>query len=130
MTAATEERREHWPKDSDFFVRLEKHMLKEEMREEQDGKKFKAGEERMDKIEQDLRPLRSMYYAVLGSGGVASLLLMTLLFIYSSDREQAKELQQAIYRQGIAIEKLIHSHTELERDYRRDIERVEKALTK
>jgi sensor c-di-GMP phosphodiesterase-like protein len=124
------ERREHWPKDNDFFTRLERHMIAEELRENAENDKFSAGEKRMEQIERDLRPLRSMYHAVIGSGGVAALLLATVLFIYNNDREQTKELQQAIYRQGVAIERLILSHAELERDYRRDIERVEKAVKK
>ncbi len=124
------ERREHWPKDAEFFLKVDRHMMLEEVRQKVEEEKFKQGEDRMQKIEEDLRPLKSMYYAVLGSAGVGTLLLLTLLYIYTRDRADADVMQQAIYKQGMAIEKLMQSHQELERDYRRDISRVEQEFEK
>lgn len=124
------ERREHWPKDAEFFQKVDRHMLVEELRQKLEEEKFKQGDERMQRIEEDLRPLKSMYYAVLGSAGVGTLLLLTLLYIYTRDRADADVMQQAIYKQGMALEKLMQSHQALERDYRRDISRVEQGLDK
>jgi hypothetical protein len=94
-----------------------------------------ANAERMERIEADLRPLRAMYYAVIGAGGVASMLLATLLYIYTADKGAITEMQmsirqaqEAIIKQGGAMEKLLLMHQELERDVRRDVERVEKSI--
>jgi hypothetical protein len=118
----SEERRQNWPTsvDTEFWQRLNNHMLKEELREKMDAN-------RLDAIESDLQPLKKMYWAVIGSGGVLGFLLMTLLFIYNADRETIKGMQEILYKQGTAIEKLIQSHGELEKDYRRDIERIERS---
>jgi hypothetical protein len=92
---------------------------------------------RMQVIEGDLAPLKKMYWAVVGSGAVGVLLLAVLVYVYQSDRGAAKDMAQAqaemvksLHIQGTAIEKLLISHQELEKDYRRDYERVEKQLEK
>lgn len=103
-------------------------MYLEEMREREDNKKFDEGEKRMARIEEDLRPLKAMYYAVLGCGGVGTFLLMTLLYIYQTDKNDSKQMQEAIYKIATTTEKLVVSHQELEKDYRRDIGRIEKEI--
>ena len=115
------DRRLSWPPGvtPEFWQQLQNHMIKEEVREQMDAN-------RLDTIEKDLQPLKKMYWAVLGSGGVLGFLLMTLLFVYTEDRDTIKSMQAALYKQGTAIEKLILSHGELEKDYRRDIERIER----
>lgn len=105
--------------------RLLNHLALEEAREKSDHEKFERGEARMDKIEQDLRPLNKMFWAVIGSAGVGVALLATVLWIYNNDREQASQMQHVLYEQGAAIKMLLQSHAELERDYRRDIQRLE-----
>lgn len=109
-----EERRQFWPKDPEFFVKLEQHMLLEEQREAEGDRKFEEGAERMAKIEEDLQPLKKMYYAVVGSGSVMVLLLGTLLFIYGEDKERLMRMQEVLYKQGTAIEVLIKAHETLE----------------
>ncbi len=116
-------------------ARLIKHMLVEEEREKAELDKFSAGEARMARIEKELQPLNKMYYAVIGSGAVAFFLLATLLFIYKTDRANVDDMrktsdsmQQAIYEQGAAIKMMLQSHQELEKDFRRDVARIEKEL--
>ena len=94
--------------------RLIRHLMLEELRDQSEASKFKAGEERMDRIEKDLRPLNALYYAVLGSGGVAAMLLATLLYIYSSDKADFKSMQEVLYTQGKVLERLMQSHSNLE----------------
>jgi hypothetical protein len=124
------DRRDNWPPntDSEFWARLDKHIALEEEREKQDEARFKAGAARMQEIEKDLRPLKQLYWAVIGSGGVAALLLGTLLFIYRSDKADLKAMQEILYKQGTAIELLIKSHQELEKDMRREVSRVDRDI--
>lgn len=121
------ERREGWAAmcDPSFCSKLLSVMGRVEER-------FAEGDKRMASIEEDLKPLKKMYYAVLGSAAVGTMLLGTLIYIYNSDKSSIAEavqrqanMQEAIYKQGTAIEKLLQSHQELERDTRRDIERIE-----
>lgn len=95
--------------------------------------KFEAGEERMDRIEEDLRPIKKMYWAVLGSATVGVMLLATLIYIYQSDkgeyreaRLETKELATAIYKQGTVLERLLTTHQALEQDYRRTVDRLDR----
>lgn len=94
-------------------------------------KNSKITNERMERLEQELHPLKKMYFAVVGAGSVLSLLLATLLYIYDSDKRNAdamqksiRETQDAIIRQGAALEKMLYMHQELERDLRREIAHV------
>jgi hypothetical protein len=117
-----EERRRHWPTmrdDPEFWLELKNHMAREEDR-------LKEGETRMDRIEEDLRPIKKMYYALIGSSAIGGFLLMTLLYIYSQDKGDLKDMQQILYRQGTAIEKLLQAHVELEKDFRREFDRIER----
>lgn len=110
--------------------RLIRHMALEEEREKAQEAKFVIGERRMDAIEKDLRPLRALYYAVAGSGVVAAMLLSALLYIYGADKADLKEMQQAIYKQGTVMEKMIQAHQELEKDFRRESDRLERGQEK
>lgn len=101
-------------------------MLTDHIEREED--QFRDGAERMERIEQDLQPIKKMYWALMGSSGVMALLLAVLLYIYAEDKHGAKAMQEAIYKQGVAIERLLVSHTELEKDYRRDMTRIESTL--
>lgn len=105
---------------------LSDHIIKEEAN-------AKAAADRMQRIEEDLRPLKKMYHAVLGAGAVLGLLLATLLFIYQSDKESIgvmqksiRETQDSILKQGAQMEKLLYMHQELEKDLRREIAHAEK----
>ena len=126
--ARTHERRSGWQNDTppEFWTSLMEHMKAEDT-------KFCAGEERMDRIEEDLRPIKKMYWAVIGSASVGILLLAALIYIYQTDkmeyregRQETKELASAIYKQGVVLERLFTSHTLLEQDYRRTIDRIDK----
>ncbi len=109
---------DHNPSDP-LVMMLTDHIEREE-------NQFKRGEDRMERIEQDLQPIKKMYWALVGSSAVMALLLSTVLYIYSEDKSGARLMQEAIYKQGIAIEKLLQSHTELEKDYRRYQARMER----
>ncbi len=113
----TEDRRKNYGsvEDPEFFIRLDNHIKKEE----EDKQEVM---DRMDRIENDLRPLSRMYWAILGSGSVAALLLLTLLYIYQEDKGNLSAMQQAIYRQGLAIERLLASQSAMEKD----IDRIER----
>lgn len=126
--ARTPERRAGWPHGvpPEFWTELMNHMGGEE-------EKFRICEERMARIEEDLRPIKKMYWAVIGSASVGILLLASLLYIYQSDkseyregRMETRELASSIYKQGIVLERLFTSHTLLEQDYRRTIDRINK----
>lgn len=78
-------------------------------------------EERLQQIEQDLRPLARMYWAIVGSAGVFGFVLSLLVFIYTGDRDQIKGMQSVLYEQGTAIkvmlnklENLTEHHNKLE----------------
>lgn len=103
-------------------------MLTEHIQNEEDA--FDRGEKRMAQIEADLQPIRRMYYAVIGSAGIGTLLLVSLVFIYQNDRTEIRNTQDALYRQGVAIERLLVSHAELEKDFRHDQSRTDTALSK
>ncbi len=92
-----------------FYDALYSHMRVEEVR-------FKVNSDRMAAIETDLRPIRSMYWAVIGSSGIATLLLATLVFIYAGDQADSKSMQQTLSIQGTAIEKLIEKYHYSEKD--------------
>lgn len=114
-------RRLGWPStlDEDFWIKLYGHMTDE-------NEKFREGTERMDRIEKDLQPIKKMYWAVVGSAGIGTLLLCVLLYIYASDKAEFKDVQKAILLQGAAIERLLISQSMMEQNYRRDFERIER----
>ena len=107
--------------DPVFWVRLNNHMQQEEDR-------FASGDYRMDRIEEDLKPIKKLYNATIGASMVGALLLGTLLYIYHDDKGSLMAMQDAIYKQGIAIERLILSHSELEKDVRNDVARMERNI--
>ena len=92
-----------------FYDALYSHMRVEEAM-------FRANSDRMAAIETDLRPIRRMYWAVIGSGGIATLLLATLVYIYAGDQADSKSMQQTLYIQGTAIEKLLEKYNYAEKD--------------
>lgn len=105
--------------------RLMNHLALEEARQKAEDEKFKLGDQRMAAIEEDLKPLKKMYWAVVGCGAVGTALFALLIWVYLEDRSGMKEMQAAILKQGSAIQSLLSSHAELERDTRRDIGRIE-----
>lgn len=105
--------------ESDLGILLRTHIEMEESR-------LDEGAKRMAQIEQDLRPLTRLYYSVVGASVVISLLIGSLLFIYNDDKEHMKELTNAVYQQGKALEKMIVMHQSLEKD----VMRVEKDIEK
>jgi hypothetical protein len=119
------ERRVGWPShlDADFWQRLYNHMTDEDT-------KFLEGRARMDRIEEDLRPIKKMYWAVVGSAGIGTLMLMLLLYIYAADKAEFKDVQKAILIQGAAIERLMVTQQTLESSYRRDMDRLERGQDK
>jgi PHD/YefM family antitoxin component YafN of YafNO toxin-antitoxin module len=108
--------------------RLMRHLTLEEERERHSTEKLDAGERRMERIEEDLRPLKALYYAVLGSGTVAGLLLTSLLYIYQADKADFKSMQEVLYKQGTVLEKLLQSHANLEGSVSKLDQRLEKEI--
>lgn len=91
---------------------------------------FRAGHERMEAIEADLRPIRKMYWAVVGSATVGAALLATIVFFYQSDRADFREMQKVLHDQGAAIKVLIASHQNLDSDVRREHSVFERDIEK
>lgn len=91
---------------------------------------FKAGDDRMKAIEEDLRPIRKMYWAVVGSATVGLMLLATVVFFYQADRNDFRDMQKVLHKQGSAIEVLISNHQELEKDVRREHSAFERDIEK
>jgi hypothetical protein len=83
-------------------------------------------DDRMTKIEADLRPLSRMYWAIVGSGAVIGAMLALLVFIYLGDRDAAKQMQLAIYEQGTAIKVMINRLDNLNEHHKALESRVEK----
>lgn len=86
-----------------------------------------ATEDRLDQIERDLRPLSRMYWAIIGSSGVFGLTLALLVFIYTGDRDQMKQLQSAIYEQGTVIKVMLNKLENLTEHHNNLERRVERA---
>lgn len=122
------ERRETWPTQLDiaFWRRLYSHMGGEDEKFRGFQKEFEEGSERMAAIERDLQPIKKMYWAIVGSAGVGTLLLGLLTYVYISDKSDFKDVQRAIVIQGEAIQKLMISQSNLEQSYHRDVERIER----
>lgn len=89
---------------------------------------FERGEKRMDDIERDLQPLQKMYYAIIGSGTVASILIGVLVFIYMSDRSEMKTMSQAIHTQGMAIERLLVTTNNIITLQEKDLARLDRHI--
>lgn len=125
-----EEKRTNWSyMDKSTLIRLFGHMAEEE-------EKFKKSDERMTAIEKDLQPIKKLYWATVGSAGIGALLLALLIYIYSSDKNDDKEMkaafkevQNVIIIQGEAIKMLMTSQQNLERSSQRDVDRLERNMT-
>jgi hypothetical protein len=107
--------------DIDLKAILLGHIETEEAR-------FDEGDKRMNRIEQELRPITKMYHAFLGAGMTMGLLLAVLVWVYLSDVKKMTFVTDTLVKQGLVIEKILTKHEELEKDYRREFERVEKML--
>lgn len=103
-------------------VRIEEHLHIE------NNVRLQEGNERMARIEEDLRPLKNLYHAVIGAATVGGLLIGILIYVYQEDRATLKLLGEVLQRQGTTMEKLIQSHQNLERETEREFARWEKVL--
>lgn len=120
MPCEKQERRAGYAEVSqEFFERVSAHM-------ESEDRRFAAGAARMEQIETDLRPIKNMYWAIVGSAAIGTFLLGLLIYIYSADKNEFKELQRAIVIQGEAIQRLMVSQQNLEQSYHRDVDRLER----
>ncbi len=104
--------------------------------------KFDEGERRMTSIEQtigridsDLRPIKNLYHAVVGAAGVGAAIFGLMLYIYSEDKTQQKGMHESLKsavavlnQHSIALEKLLQSHQELEKDTVKEFQRIEKTI--
>lgn len=106
-----------------FWKELRDHVVEEEGRSKQLY-------DRVAKIETDLQPIRKLYYAVVGSGVVAAMLMGTLLYIYHGDRTEMfnqrgdiKELSTVVTKQNLVLERTVIMLQNLEADYRRNQDR-------
>lgn len=111
------------PSDSAILRLMKLHVRQEEAL-------FRAGDARMAAIEADLRPIRKMYWAVVGSAVVGTLLLATVVFFYKSDREDFRHMQTVLHEQGAAIKVLIASHSNLQRENDREHDRFNSSISR
>ena len=131
---------------TDFVTSREfdEHAKNEETNQRVTNDALHEGNLRMGRIEgniaelaEDLKPLKAIYNAVIGAGGIGLMAIGLLLYIYTGDmgrvtedRQALKALSESVLRQGVAIEKLILKHEELERDTVKDLDRIHKQLEK
>ncbi len=118
-----------------FLPELRGHIKEEEENKKHFMQLLDSGDARMDRIESDLSSLnklvdmfegfgKSMKIVIVLGGCVLSLFLY-LLLEKSNDMKSMQEIQ---IKHSIALERMLASHQELERDFRRDIGRVENAI--
>lgn len=104
------------------------HIRQEEHFQHESNERLREGNERMARIEEDLRPLKNLYHAVVGASVLGTCLVALILFIYSNDRSTLQNLGEAVQRQGVVLEKLIAAHQELEKDTVKEFTRIEKTI--
>lgn len=94
-------------------------------------------EEHISELASDLKPLKALYNAVIGASVLGTFSLGLLLYIYTGAQERIAEdrvivrsLADSVQKHTILIEKMVQKHEELERDTRRELDRIEKTLDK
>lgn len=115
------------PISRDVFA---EHAKAEEAHQRIVSDALEEGNKRMEKIEEDLRPVKNLYHTVVGASMIGTALVGLLIFIYVNDRETIKTLSESVQRQGLVLEKMIQSHQELEKDTTKEFQRFEKTLEK
>ena len=88
-----------WPAfNVEFERRLNEHLDQEEERAKEDAirhaldeKRFDDGARTMKQLAEDLSPIKKMYYALLGCSGLALAVLAMGGWIYTNDRQDAKD---------------------------------------
>ncbi len=107
------------------------HIEREDAHKEAFESSFARGEERMDKIEQDLAVISKLVGVFEGftrsfktisylAGAVMALFLWILL----EKNNDIKNTQETLLKHTVTLERLVVSHGELERDFRREIEGI------
>jgi len=80
--------------DNEWQMKVQQHIDQEDTRVQQ-------VRETLTKIETDLKPIKNLYFAIIGSAGVGALLLMLLLFVYQTDKADMKEMRQSLLKQRV-----------------------------
>lgn len=116
-----------------FSDRIDSHMKYEDEFKKEMGERFKAGDERMGNIEQQIGSLNRLVDAFDGfqktlriTGYFAGAVVAIVLWIFTEKNADIKVSQDTLIKHSIALEKLVSSHQELEKDFRREIEMVRK----
>ena len=107
----TADRRDAEPKFSSAFEKkLTEHMDKEEDWERKqavkaavDKLRFEEGAAKMELLAEELAPVKKMYYAVLGCGGIGVLLMALMMFVYNADRQDAKDDRKDFRALAVAV---------------------------
>jgi len=107
-----DEQRQRRQIDNVWQMKVQQHI-------DQEDAQILQVKETLSKIEADLKPIKNLYFAVIGSAGVGALLLLLLLFIYQSDKTDTKEMRQSLLKQGAAIEQLLIGQQFMSRDISR-----------
>ncbi len=116
-----------------FTVRIDRHMEYEDEFKKEMTDRFKAGDDRMANIETEVISLNRLADAFEGFrkalhlvGWFAGAVLALFMWILLEKNADIKATQETLIKHAIALEKIVDSHQELERDVRREFDRLEK----
>ncbi len=116
-----------------FTHRIDRHMEYEDEFKKEMTDRFKAGDDRMVKIEGDISALSRLADAFEGFkkalnmiGWISGAVLALFMWILLEKNADIKATQETLVKHAITLEKMVGSHQELERDMRREFDRLEK----
>lgn len=115
---------------TEWYEAFKEHVRQEEHFQHESNERLREGNERMARIEEDLRPLKNLYHAVIGASTLGVAFIGLVVYIYNADRDSIKALADSVQKQGVVLEKLIQSHNELEKDTVKEFQRIERILDK
>ena len=119
--------------EDEYRSEIRDHMKNEDDFKREMTDRFKAGDDRMSNIETDIGSLKNLVAVFDGfrkslniiatMGGAIMLLFLWILLEKNAD---IKATQDTLLKHSVALEKLVYSHQELEKDVRRELDRIHK----
>lgn len=122
-----------------FAERIDSHMAAEEAFKTEMRDRFKSGDDRMANIEAEIVALNKLVDAfdgfkralMLGSKvafWLGSALIGIALWVFTEKHANDKIISDTIVKHSIALERMVNSHQELERDTRRELDRLQRDI--
>ncbi len=118
-----------------FSKRIDDHMHYEDQFKGEILKRFDSGDERMNNIEAQITGLNRLADAFDGfqktlkvAGIIGAALVGTLLWIFAEKNGDIKAQQEVLIEHTATLRTMVASHQELERDYRRDFDRLQREI--